>query len=79
MLYGKVPYLTIPQGTINTQRMIITPVYVYLLYRVLRQILLSLPPIMDMLFLLLFIMLIFAMLGELVYHNSIANNKNNNK
>ena len=35
-------------------------------HRSLRQILLSLPPILDMLFLLLFIILIFAMLGKLM-------------
>ena len=35
-------------------------------HRSLRQILLSLPPILDMLFLLLFVILIFAMLGKLM-------------
>ena len=35
-------------------------------YRSHRQILLSLPPILDMLFLLLFVILIFAMLGKLM-------------
>ena len=35
-------------------------------HRSLRQILLSLPPILDMLILLLFVILIFAMLGKLM-------------
>ena len=35
-------------------------------HRSLRQILLSLPPILDMLFLLLFVIVIFAMLGKLI-------------
>ena len=38
--------------------------FLLLNFRVLRQILLSLPPILDMLFLLFFIMVIFAMLGK---------------
>jgi len=44
--------------------------YCFGVRRVLRQILLSLPPIMDMLFLLLFIMLIFAMLGFYLFSDN---------
>lgn len=44
--------------------------YCFGVRRVLRQILLSLPPILDMLFLLLFIMLIFAMLGFYLFSDN---------
>ncbi|KAJ7382109.1 Two pore calcium channel protein 1 [Desmophyllum pertusum] len=44
--------------------------YCYGVRRVLRQILLSLPPILDMLFLLLFIMVIFAMLGFYLFSDN---------
>ncbi|XP_022783902.1 two pore calcium channel protein 1-like [Stylophora pistillata] len=44
--------------------------YCYGVRRVLRQILLSLPPILDMLFLLLFVMVIFAMLGFYLFSDN---------
>ncbi|KAL9981122.1 hypothetical protein ACROYT_G009786 [Oculina patagonica] len=44
--------------------------YCYGVRRVLRQILLSLPPILDMLFLLFFIMVIFAMLGFYLFSDN---------
>ncbi|XP_020622394.1 two pore calcium channel protein 1-like [Orbicella faveolata] len=44
--------------------------YCFGVRRVLRQILLSLPPILDMLFLLLFIMVIFAMLGFYLFSDN---------